>query len=71
MAPNGDPEIAFAMAWRIVQVVNTLVDLPMHVAIVKGLNKKLPSVCQSLSWSFMSLGAHITANVEEEEDNST
>jgi hypothetical protein len=41
MAPKGAPETALAMAWRMAQVVKTLVDRPMHVATVKGLKRKL------------------------------
>lgn len=35
------PATAFEIAWRIAQVVNTLVGRPIHVAIVKGLKRKL------------------------------
>lgn len=35
------PTTAFEMAWSIAQVVKTLVGRPIHVAIVKGLNRKL------------------------------
>lgn len=41
MALNADPCTAREMAWRIAHVVNTLVDRPMQVAIVKGLKRKL------------------------------
>jgi hypothetical protein len=41
MADRGLPWMAFEMAWRTVHVVNTLVDRPMQVAIVKGLKRKL------------------------------
>lgn len=41
MALKGEPDRAFAMAKRIAQFVNTLVDRPMQAAIVYGLNKKL------------------------------
>lgn len=41
MALKGEPDRAFAMAKRIAQFVNTLVDRPMQVAMVYGLNKKL------------------------------
>ena len=41
MALMGAPDTALAMAWRMAQVVKTLVDRPMHVAIVKGLKRKL------------------------------
>lgn len=41
MALKGAPEMALAMAWRIAHVVKTLVDRPMHVAIVKGLKRNL------------------------------
>lgn len=40
-ALRGAPETAFAMAWRMAQDVKTEVDRPMHVAMVKGLNRKL------------------------------
>lgn len=36
-----DPWTAFAMASKIVQVVNTLVGRPIHVAMVNGLKRKL------------------------------
>jgi len=39
MAPNGAPETALTMAWRIAHVVKTLVERPMQVAIVKGLKR--------------------------------
>lgn len=35
------PPTAFEIAWRIMQVVKTLVGRPMHVAIVNGLKRKL------------------------------
>jgi hypothetical protein len=35
------PATAFEMAWRIAQVVKTLVGRPIQVAIVNGLNRKL------------------------------
>ena len=35
------PATAFEIAWRMAQVVKTLVGLPIHVAIVNGLNRKL------------------------------
>lgn len=35
------PATAFEMAWRMAQVVKTLVGRPIHVAIVNGLNRKL------------------------------
>lgn len=41
MLVNDAPFTAFAMAWRMAQVVKTLVGRPMQVARVKGLNKKL------------------------------
>lgn len=41
MALYGAPVMAFAVAWRIAHVVKTVVGLPMHVAIVNGLNRKL------------------------------
>lgn len=41
MALKGAPETALAMAWRMAHVVKTLVDRPMHVAVVKGLNRNL------------------------------
>jgi hypothetical protein len=37
----GAPVTAFATAWRIAHVVKTLVGLPMQVAIVNGLKRKL------------------------------
>ena len=43
MAPRGAPDTALAMAWRMAQVVKTLVDRPMHVATVNGLKRKLHS----------------------------
>jgi hypothetical protein len=43
MAPKGAPEMALAMAWRMAQVVKTLVGRPRHVATVKGLKRKLSS----------------------------
>ena len=41
MALRGAPAMAFAMAWRMAQVVKTLVERPMHVATVKGFRRKL------------------------------
>ena len=41
MDVNEAPETALANAWRMAQVVNTLVGRPMQVAIVNGLNKNL------------------------------
>lgn len=41
MALKGEPDRAFAMAKRIAQFVKTLVERPMQVARVYGLNKKL------------------------------
>lgn len=38
---KGTPDTAFDMACRIAQVVKTLVGLPIQVAIVKGLKRKL------------------------------
>jgi hypothetical protein len=46
MAFNGEPETAFATACSTVQAVNTLVDRPRHVAIVKGLNRYLNWHCE-------------------------
>lgn len=37
----GAPVVAFATACRMAHVVKTLVGLPMQVAIVNGLNRKL------------------------------
>ena len=54
MALNGAPETAFAMAWRTAHVVNTLVDRPIHVAIVKGFKRKLYTVsngCACPEWA--------------------
>jgi hypothetical protein len=45
MALKGAPDTALAMAWRMAQVVKTLVDRPMHVATVKGLKRKLRGQC--------------------------
>jgi hypothetical protein len=45
MALKGEPERAFAMAKRIAQFVKTLVERPMQVARVYGLNKKLHVYC--------------------------
>jgi hypothetical protein len=39
MALMGAPETALAMAWRMAQVVKTLVERPRQVAIVKGLKR--------------------------------
>jgi len=41
MALKGAPETALAIAWRMAHVVKTLVDRPIHVAIVKGLKRNL------------------------------
>lgn len=41
MDVNEFPATAFAIACSIAQVVNTLVGRPMHVAMVKGLNRNL------------------------------
>jgi hypothetical protein len=41
MLVNEAPLTALAIAWRMAQVVKTLVGRPIQVAIVKGLNKKL------------------------------
>jgi len=41
MELNGAPETALAIAWRIAQVVKMPLDLPMQVAIVKGLKRNL------------------------------
>lgn len=38
---NEAPTTALEMAWRMAHVVKTLVGRPTHVAIVKGLNRKL------------------------------
>ena len=46
MEVMGLPETAWAMAWRMAQFVKTLVGLPMHAAMVKGLNRYLYP-CQS------------------------
>ena len=43
MEVMGLPETAWATAWRMAQLVKTLVGLPMHVAMVKGLNRYLQS----------------------------
>jgi hypothetical protein len=40
------PVAAFAIAVRIAQFVKTLVGRAMHVAIVKGLNRKLVSILE-------------------------
>jgi hypothetical protein len=45
MALKGAPDTALAMAWRMAQVVKTLVDRPMHDATVKGLKRKLRGQC--------------------------
>jgi hypothetical protein len=39
MAVKGFPEMAFAIAWRMAQVVNTVVGRARHVAIVNGLSR--------------------------------
>jgi hypothetical protein len=39
MALKGAPDTAFATAWRIAQVVKTLVERPTQVAMVKGLKR--------------------------------
>lgn len=41
MALKGEPWMAREMAWRTAQVVKTAVGRPIHVAIVRGLNKNL------------------------------
>ena len=38
---RGAPDMAAETAWRMAQVVKTLVERPRHVAIVKGLKRKL------------------------------
>lgn len=40
-AVKGAPAIAAETAWRMAQVVKTLVERPMQVAMVKGLKRKL------------------------------
>lgn len=47
----GAPVAAFATACRMAHVVNTLVGLPMQVAIVNGLKRKLERPGSALSWS--------------------
>ena len=42
------PVTAFEMACNIAQVVKTLVGRPIHVAIVKGLKRKLQSISNVL-----------------------